>query len=258
MSLHDAYARLTPFELLFREPAGAETLARAVADEAEGRGADVEEPHAFVTMGAVAAFVREIQGEAAPSDSIHSYGALAWHALHFADAGFPLFLLGTHAARYLVEGRPGDAAEAPTPSGYLQFPQHLFWSEGVSGVPESVDGIFWNVTGSDALHVLLVTGLRQDRSALGVVPLPRAPASDAPTWIDIDARGDGSYFSNEMPGSELDALYALRTSGEVFKLLARFFAYAAAAPSALVAGEGGTGEEPEPSSLPFTRVTLTG
>jgi hypothetical protein len=179
MSLHDEYARLTPFELLFRTPEDAEALAGAVAEEAAGRGADVEEPHAFVTMGVVTAFIREIQGAEAPPESIHPYGALAWHALGFARAGHPLYLLGTHAARFLVEGSAGDAAAAPTESGYLQLPQHLFWTDGASGAPESVDGIFWNVTGSDALHALMVTGLRQDRSALGVVPLPRAPASEA-------------------------------------------------------------------------------
>lgn len=258
MSLHDAYARLTPFELLFRSPEDAEALAGAVAEEAEGRGVDASEPHAFVTMGAVTAFIRGIQGEAAPSESIHQYGALAWHALHFARSGFPLYLLGTHAARYLVEGSPPGAATVPGASGYLQLPQHLFWTEVASGVPESVDGIFWNVTGPDALHALVVTGLRPDRSALGVVPLPRAPASAAASWVAIDARGDGSDFANSMPGSDLDVLYAFRTSGEIFKLLARFFAYATAVPEALVPEGAATGEAPEPSALPFVRVTLTG
>lgn len=256
MSLHDAYARLTPFEFLFTHSSEADTLASAVAEEAAGRGADVDEPHAFVTMGAVTEFIREIQGEGAPPESIHQYGALAWHALHFADAGFPLYLLATHAARYLVEGSAGAAAPPPSPSGYLQLPQHLFWSDGASDVPESVDGVFWHVTDSGALHALVVTGLRHDRSAVGVVPLPRAPVSQAAEWMGIDARGDGSDFSNDMPGSELDALYGFRTTGEVFKLLARFFAYAAAVPSAFVEEEASTGEAPRASSLPFTRVTL--
>ena len=258
MSLHDAYARLTPFEVLFRSPAEAEALAEAVAEEAAGRGVDVSEPHAFVTMGAVTTFLRGIQGETASPESIHPYGALAWHALHFARSGFPLYLLDTSAARYLVEGSPPGTQEGPGRSGYLQLPQHLFWTEAASGVPEPVDGIFWKVTEPDALHVLVVTGLRQDRSALGVVALPRAPASAVASWVAIDARGDGSDFASAMPGSDLDVLYAFRTSGEIFKLLARFFAYATAVPEALVPRGATTGGAPEPSVLPFVRVTLTG
>jgi hypothetical protein len=265
MSLHDAYARFTPFELLFSEVSDAESLAVAVQEEAEGRGADVDQPHAFVTMGAVTDFIRRIQGEHAPPEAIHQYGALAFHALHFHRAGHPLYLLTTHAARFLVEGAGGADPRPPAPAGYLQLPQHLFWLDDGSGTPQSVDGIFWRATPSRSLHALLVTGLRADGSGAGVVPLPEAPLGDAASWLDLDARGDGSDFSNPMPGAELDALYLFATSGEVFKLLARFFAYTAAVPGALDAGgapsEGGAGEgagAPEISALPFVRVTLEG
>ena len=76
----------------------------------------------------------------------------------------------------------------------------------------------------------------------------------------VDARGDGSDFSSTMPGAELDGLYAFATAGEALKLLARFFAHAAAVPAALRPGPPGEGEPaadgPEPSSLPYVRVNL--
>ena len=42
-----------------------------------------------------------------------------------------------------------------------------------------------------------------------------------------------------MPGAELDALYLFATSGEVFKLLARFFAYVNALPGACTVRRAG-------------------
>lgn len=271
MALHDDYARFTPYEVLFPEPSDAEALARTVVEEAAGRGADLDDPHSFLTLGAVTAFVRGIEGGEASDASTHPYGLLLWHALHFEASGRPVYLLGTHVARYLVEGAPGKDSAAPDDSGYLQLPRHLFWMTGSQGTPESVDGLFWHRTPADGLHVLLVTSLRPDGSGLSVVPLPRAPIGDAATWLTLDVRGDGTDFRSEMPGAELDGLYAFETSGEVLKLLSRVFAYAGVAPGALVPGEagmagtpepGGTDEagerDPQPSALAYTRVTLEG
>lgn len=269
MSLHDEYARLTPYELLFADDATARELVSALDEESAGRGADPDSLHAFVTMGVVTDFIRQVEGEGAPPESIHQYGALAFHALHFHRSDRPLYLLTAHAARYLVEGVGGSEPVPPAPAGYLQLPQHLFWLDDGSGTPQSVDGIFWKTTeGAGRLDVLLVTGVRADRTGLGVVPLPEAPLSDAPGWLELDARGDGTDYANSMPGADLDALYLFATSGEVFKLLARFFAYASAVPGALVGvdavdsdGEpdpSGGAAGPEPSRLDFTRVTLEG
>jgi len=81
----------------------------------------------------------------------------------------------------------------------------------------------------------------------------------------VDARGDGSDFHNAMPGAEIDALYLFSTSGEVLKLLARFFAYARAVPEALVEGElsppvdpAAGSDGPEASTLSSKRVILHG
>ena len=262
MSLHDAYARITPFELAFRDRARAEALVEAVREEAEGRGTDPGEPHAFVTMGAVAAFIDELEGPDAEPGAVHQYGALAFHGAHFTRAGFPLYLLTTHVARYLVDGTPGSRAEPPAPAGYLQLPQHLFWTETGVGAPESIDGIFWSVASRGLLHSLLVSGLRPDRPGVGVVSVPEAPVAESERWLDVDARGDGSDFSSTLPGGELDRLYSLTTSGEVLKLLARFFAYVHSVPGVLHAADGASspgGAEPgtpRPSALAFTRVEL--
>jgi len=265
MPLHDEYTRVTPFELLFATPHEAGTFSASVAEESEGRGADIDAPHAFVTMGVVTDFIRRIEGEDAPPEAIHQYGALAFHALHFSRAGLPLYLLSTHAARYLVEGRGGDDPAPLSPAGYLQLPQHLFWLNDGSDTPQSVDGIFWKTTASGFVHTLLATGMRSDRGGLGVVPLPEAPLADATGWLDVDARGDGSDFHNAMPGAEIDALYLFSTSGEVLKLLARFFAYVRAVPEALVEGElsppvdpAAGSDGPEASTLSSKRVILHG
>jgi len=272
MSLHDAYARVTPWELVFRTSENAEALSRSVAEEAEGRGTDAEEPHAFVTMGAVGAFVRELEGAEASSGAVHQFGALAFHGVHHTRAGCPLFVLTTHVARYLVGGSPGGTPKPPATAGYLQLPQHLFWADGGGGVPESVDGIFWTVSGRGVIHTLLATGLRPDRPGIGVIPLPEAPLAEAPEWLDADVRGDGSDFGSSMPGSDLDGLYSFVAAGEALKLLARFFGYLVAVPGSARLHEPAELPEqvddseppaspdagPRPSRLPFTRVVLDG
>jgi hypothetical protein len=270
MSLHDTYARLTPFDVLFARDEDAESLWAAVREEAEGRGVDVRDPAAFVTLGSVTDFIRRVEGEESPEESILQYGALAFQALHQGRVEASTFLLTTHAARYLVEGSPDAAPDPPTDAGYLQLPRHLFWLEDGSEVPQSVDGIAWTVApeargGGALLHALAVTAVRPDRRGLGVVPLPEAPLADAPAWLEVDARGDGSDFHTSMPGAEIDGLYAFATAGEVLKLLARFFSYASAVPGALreevaAGSRERPGEEesdgPARSRLPWIRVNL--
>lgn len=261
MSLHDAYARVTPYELAFRDVARAAGLLEAASEEAEARGADVHDPTGFLTLGAVEAFVREVAGPEDATGALHRYGPLAFHGVHFTSADRPLFLLSTHVARYLVGGVPDGAARPPRAAGYLQLPQHLFWTGAAGDSPESIDGVFWTVTTDGRLHALMVTGIRPDRPGVSVVPLPAAPVEDAPRWLDVEARPDGSDFATDIPGAEIDALYGVETAGEVLKLLARFFAYADAAPHALEGREAATrpdGDGPAPSGLPFIRVSIEG
>ena len=263
MPLHDLYARVTPFELAFANPGRADALAEAVAEEARLRAVDDSDPFTFVTMGAVGAFLRELQGPDAPPEAVHQYGALAFHAVAFTRAGRPLYLLGAHVARYLVEGAPGAPPEPPAASGYLQLPQHMFWMGGDGGLPpESIDGVCWTTGERGLLHAMLAIGVRPDRPGLGVVPIPEAPLTDASMWAAASVRGEGEGedFTSDLPGADLDRLYALKTAGEALKLLARFFSYARAFPGALErrAAHAHEGVLPAPSALPFTRVGLDG
>ena len=259
MSLHDAYARITPYELAFRDRSTAEEFSAQIDDEAAGRGADPHDPHAFVTMGAVGAFIRGLEGPGAPPGAVHHLGALVYHGVHFTRAGCPLYLLTTAAARHLVEGSPDGPPEPPTPAGYLQLPQHLFWAESAGATPESVDGLFWTATDAGLLHAMLVTGMRADRPGLDVVPLPEAPLAEAEMWLTAEVREDGRDFASKLPGSELDALYSFQAAGEALKLLARFFAYVERTPTVRpLMDSTGSDEGPAPSKLRFRRVTLDG
>lgn len=260
----------------------------AVEEEAEGRGVSLDDPNAFLTLGTVDAFVRDVAGDDADPTALHRYGPLAFHLTRFEAAGTPLYLMSTHVARYLTEGVPDGEPRPPSAAGYLQLPQHLFWTRAAEESPESVDGVFWSLTDAGVLHALLATGIRPDRPGMGVVPLPAAPLDDAPTWLDLDARDEGD-FATDLPGAEIDHLYGIETAGELLKLLARFFAYLDGAPSALEEGRPGPepdddpeataaeGDEaaeqegaptsqgpgvarsgPRPSDLAFSRVTLGG
>jgi len=260
MSLHDAYARVTPFELAFPAEEDAAELLRAVEEEAEARGVDAGDLGGFLTLGSVEAFVRETAGGEADPTILHRFGPVVYHGVRFAEEGKELHLLTTHVARYLVGGAPDGDPGVPGKAGYLQLPQHLFWTRAAADAPESIDGIFWSVTPGRRIHVLLVTGVRPDRPGVGVVPLPEAPVEDAPKWLEWKARDQGDDFATELPGAEIDGLYEIQSAGEVFKLLARFFAYLNSNPDA--AETGGREEAsqdsmaPDPSRLDFTRVTL--
>lgn len=259
MSLHDAYARRTPYELAFPDGATALELAARVEDEARALGVDAHAPGAFLALGAVQAFARGLSGPDAPPGALPQLAALAFHSVHLARAGCPLYLLSTHAARYLVEGAPPGDPAPPTPAGYLQLPRHLFWAELSEGAaPESVDGLFWTATPAGTLHVMLVTGVRPERPGIAVIQLPEAPLADAATWLGAAVREDGPDFGSALPGGDLDGLYAFRAAGEALKLVGRLFAYVQAVPEALEdrLPEAASPPGPTPSSLPFKRVVL--
>jgi len=258
MSLHDEYARLTPFELTFPTSDEAESFFRQVAEEAEARGAQTEDLQQFLMLGSVGAFVRDLRGADGPPVTVPEYGALAFHAFHFARAGRRLDLVSTAAARYLVGDTPlQEAPQAPGPAGYVQLPQHLFWTSVTPGdPPQSVDGLFWTLGADGLLYVLLALALRPDRGLL-VVPLPEAPWADRGTWSAGAMREDGDDFSSSLPGADLDNLYSFESVGEVLKLLARVFAHLEAH-SGAVRPPATADVSPAPSSLPFFRAELNG
>ncbi len=262
MALHDDYARQTPFEIAFPDFADAEALFQGVIDEAEVRGVPVGDLSRFIMLGSVAALVGSLRGPEAPMEVAHEYGALAFHALHFARAGRRVHLVTTTAARHLVAessiwaALPAPRPGAPTPSGragYVQLPQHLFWMDvSPDDPPLSVDGFFWTLTEDDVLYVLLAMGLSGDQGMV-VVPLPEAPWSDRGAWLHQAMREGGADFASSLPGAELDHLYSFESAGEVLKLLARLFAHMERVPPTSGAA-GLAGGSPTPSTIPFFRV----
>ena len=262
MAFHDEYARVTPFELTFPDRDVAVGLVTDIRAEAETRGADLQDWGAFNMLASVAGFLKDLREPDAPPESFMDYGALAYHAYHFLAAEAPVLVVGTHAARYLVDGRPdAGTVDVPSPAGYAQLPRHLFWihSGGEGGPAEAVDGFFWFLGDDGLLRVLLVVGMREGRPGLGVVRVPDVPFAEASTWLHAGIREEGRDFATTLPGGDMEGLYSLTASGEVLKLAARLFAYMGQVPDAVgdvctaaAAAEG----QPAPSSLPFRRITL--
>ena len=289
MSFHDAYARITPFELAFPDLDGAEErLARLrQATEEADRAGVLADPGRFLALPEAAEILRDIRDPRAGADALQKHGILLYHAFHFQEAGRPLFLVDTHAARYLVETAGGRAAAdrtgdeerdpeeggareevlappPPTPAGYAQLPRNLFWIRpSEDGPPEPVDGLFWSAPDGERIAVLVAAGMRDDRPGLSVVPLPGLPLEDAGTWLDAEIRPGGADFESTLPGGEMERLYSLEATGEVLKLLARLFRYLERFPEAVreeepaipegaraaeaEAGEGG-GPDPDESA----------
>jgi hypothetical protein len=256
MSLHDAYARLTPFEIAFPDPERLADLGEAVTGEAAERGADAGSLEGFVSTSAVGRFLAGLHGDA-PRVSLLEYGSLTFHAVSFLREGSRVYLLDTAAARRLVEAAPAGRPSPPARAGYLQLPQHLFWTSIEGSAAESVDGAFWTVSSSDRLHVLPVTGMRPDRPGFGTLSVPDAPLSHAADWVTATIRATGSDYASDLPGAHIDRLYAIESAGEILKLMARFFAHASAQPRGTERPprQAGSVGGPRPSTLPYTRVS---
>ncbi len=262
MAVHDAYARVTPFELLLPEEGFADQRFPLIREEAEEREADISDPERFALLSQVGAVLREIRGEDDPPQLIQQYGVLLFHAFHFWQEGHPFFLLKTGVVRYLVGAGPkaGDwALSLPGPAGYVQLPQHLFWVPGGEDAPpESLDGFFWSAAGGEKLSLLVVMGIRKDRPGLSVVPLPTLPLSAAGEWAAMQVRPEGQDFHSSLPGAELENLYSLEAGAEAVKLATRVFWYLDVFPASVAEGVRGPedGDGPQPSRLGFRRIGL--
>ncbi|MDP2957219.1 MAG: hypothetical protein Q8N53_12420 [Longimicrobiales bacterium] len=260
MAFHDAYARLTPFELAFPDAEVAHSLADEIAREAEALATDLGDFGAFGMLGSVNAVIRGWGDSGDSAGAILQCAALVFHAFHFERAGAPLWLVETRLARALVGGHAEDGARpaAPGPAAYVQLPRNLFWIHAdPAGPAEAVDGFFWALSGAGLLRVLIAAGMREGRPGLSVVPLPEAPLAEAREWMAAAAREDGADFATTLPGGELDGLYSLTTAGEGLKLVARVFAWLDGHSGEATAGEPGPpGAAPRPSRMAFRRITL--
>lgn len=249
MRFHDAYARLTPFEVVFPDAEAAGALAQEIQLEADARVSDAA-----------------------------ARGAFAFQALHFIQEGRPVLLVETELCRALTAERwvapeggeaspvagPGTQAgtstpiAAPSAAGYAQLPRNLFWAQTAEGSPpEPVDGLFWTLSPVGQLHLLVAAGLREGRPGLSVLPLPDTPFAEAPAWLEAPVRERGADFATTLPGGELEGLYSLTAAGEVLKLVARLFLYVQRVPGAArPAQRGPEGAVPAPSALAYRRVAL--
>ena len=230
MAIHDAYARLTPYELLLPDPEFADRRFPAVAEEADERDIDLHNPAAFVMLGAVQGVLAELREEDATPESAHDHGVVLFFAYHLWRTGGAVVLARQKTLRALMldDMAPATADHKPLwlhqlagQAGYVQLPQHLVWiEEARNDPPESVDGLFWCGDGHGALHLALVAGMRSDRPGFAVVPVPPQPVGTLPDWAAGPAREGGGDFTTSLPGADLEDLLGLRTPAEVFKLAA--------------------------------------
>lgn len=255
MAVHDDYARVTPYELLFPAPEFPDERFPAVQAEADARGTDVANPAAFAMSGAVQGILADLRPEDEMADegpgdgnrtgqpserphetaqpptrvpqTAHGHALLLYFAFHFwriKSQRPPLALIRRSTLRTLLAGEPpspGWETVLQGRAGYLQLPQHLAWVEEPGAErPESVDGFFWTATRDDAFHAAAVTGVRPGRPGYGVVPVPPEPLQSLSSWTTGPGREDGNDFATDLPGAELDGLLGIRTPAEVFKLLA--------------------------------------
>ena len=275
MRFHDAYARVTPYEVAVPGRAFAEERFELIREEAVQRGADIWDPGAFTMLAQAGDAVREIRGDDEDPVLFLQYGFILFHAFHFWSAGEHLYLLGAGAARQLVRAEfvsgPADwAFRAPSRAGYLQLPHHLFWARPeADGPAEPLDGFFWVLTPAHRLHLMVASGMRADRPGFGVMPVPEIPGEEASRWAAGTVREQGDDFESTLPGGE--ELYSIEALGEVVKLAGRAFwqleqglLEAGAAPRAGRAGSrapgrggeaGSPGREPLASTLKYRPVT---
>jgi hypothetical protein len=257
MPVHDAYARMTPYELSFPSVQWAREAFEGVREESEARGVDRSDPALFILLGSVGRMLQELRPEAEDPERIHPLGALLFHAFHFWEAGERVFLVTTPVVRQVIDSGPPSlwSGSLPAAAGYVQLPQHLIWMEGDEQPrPESVDGYFWTAPpGGSEIHVLLATGLHGDRPGFSVVPLPPATLDRAEEWADRPGREGGADFASRMPGAELERLYRVRTPGEVLKLASRIFSFMASHTGPVHPPEP-KARAPRPSGLRYQRI----
>lgn len=216
-------ARIKPFELVFGRSGLAEAHFPRIAEALTHTVGRLDREQ-FLVLGAVG----ELMGELAPdsAEGTAQIGLLTYHAFLHWQQGVQERELDEVALRdLLARERIGEwRFEPPSPAGYLQLPRHLLWVAGTGGQPaEPVDGFFW-VAGDpqvDAIDLLLVLGVHEQRPGITVIELSSGPLPENGHWGDMQAREEGADFGNVLPGGE--RLYGLSTAGEVLKLASRVF-----------------------------------
>ncbi len=276
MPIHDAYARLTPYELLLPDPGFADDRFPAIGAEADQLGVDAGNPAAFVMLGAVQGVLADLREEEADPASAHDHAGVLYFAYQMWRTQGTVVLVRVGTLRSLLHtpqaapGRRGDGGDARADhrwladlrgrAGYFQLPQHLVWLEegdadGSAPPPESVDGVFWFADGGGVLHLTMIAGMREDRPGYVAVAVPPQPVQSLPEWATGPAREGDADFSTSLPGAELDGLVGIRTPAEVFKLVALLLARAARVrPQPCPPHPAAPAPPPRPSALPFAAL----
>ena len=149
MAIHDAYARLTPYEMLLPDAAFPDRHFPGIADEAGQRGVDPANPAAFVMLGQVQAALAELRAEDAAPESSNDHVGVLFFAYHFWETGATVVLTQQKTMRALLAGDselPKDgrnalwSKELVGRAGYVQLPQHLVWLEEARNDPQEEHG----------------------------------------------------------------------------------------------------------------------
>lgn len=265
MAIHDDYARLTPYEMLLPEPDFADRCFPSIGEEAVERGVEVENPAAFVMLGAVQGALAELRAEDAAPESANDHGSVLFFAYQLWRTRGTVVLAQQKTLGALLSGEcdpPKEdrnslwTKELGGSAGYIQLPQHLVWlGETGNGPPESIDGFFWFGDSHGALHLSLVAGMRSDRPGFAVVPVPPVPLDTLSEWATGPAREGGGDFTTSLPGADLDGLLGIRTPAEVFKLAALLLGrIARERPQVDAASPVAEAQQPRPSALPFATL----
>ena len=145
MAIHDAYARLTPYELLLPDPDFPDRHFPGIGEEAGERGIDPGNPAAFVMLGAVQGALAELRTEETAPEAAHDHGTVLYFAYHMWRTGAEIALVRANTVRDLLAGSSrepsprqdeGWSAALHERTGYIQLPQHLVWiEEGDGGGP---------------------------------------------------------------------------------------------------------------------------
>ena len=162
--------RPTPLDLIFSRIATTEFP--AIRKAVEEAGIDPTNRDAFLLLPDVVTLMRELRPEDGIGEGMDFLVALGHHAYLTWDAGSLTVPLGVAQAEALLSASSPVVPplhEAPK-AYYAQFLEHRVWATVVDEqVAEPLDGCFVHSTGSGALRVLGIFGLRPERLGFSAV-----------------------------------------------------------------------------------------
>ncbi len=172
---------------------------------------------AFLLHGTVAATLREMMPEDAPTEALNAYGTLLYMMYQVWARDYPTVATTKEQVQEAVAGGAASSSSNITTVCYVQLPERLVWAEPGPGEPhEPLDGIFL-VAQPGRADALAVLGLRAEREGFttmeGAITLP-APAPSS--------REDSSApFAPRMPGGESAGLLSVVDEHELVTLALR-------------------------------------